>query len=44
MAFNNKREVFPSSVIAGMFDFPAATQLVIPADRPEMRDAPKVQF
>ena len=44
MAFNNKREVFPSSVIAGMFDFPAATQLAIPADKPEMRDAPKVQF
>ena len=44
MAFNNKREVFPSSVIAGMFNFPAATQLAIPADKPEMRDAPKVQF
>ena len=44
MGFNNKREVFPSSVIAGMFNFPAATQLAIPADRPEMREAPKVQF
>lgn len=44
MSFNNKREVFPSSMIAGMFDFPAATQLAIPADRPEMREAPKVQF
>lgn len=44
MSFNNKREVFPSSVIAGMFDFPAATQLAIPADRPEVREAPKVQF
>ncbi len=44
MSFNNKREVFPSSVIAGMFNFPAATQLAIPADRPEMREAPKVQF
>ena len=44
MAFNNRREVFPSSVIAGMFNFPAATQLAIPADKPEMRDAPKVQF
>ncbi len=44
MGFNNKRDVFPSSLIAGMFDFPAATQLAIPADRPEMRDAPKVRF
>ncbi len=44
MSFNNKREVFPSSLIAGMFNFPAATQLAIPADQPEMREAPKVQF
>ena len=44
MAFNNKREVFPSSVIAGMVNLPAATLLAIPADKPEMRDAPKVQF
>jgi LemA protein len=44
MAFNNKREVFPSSFVAGMFNFPAATLLAIPADRPDMREAPKVQF
>lgn len=44
MGFNNKREVFPSSLIAGMFNFPAATQLAIPADQPEIREAPKVQF
>lgn len=44
MSFNNKREVFPSSIIAGMFNFAAAAQLAIPADKPEMRDAPKVQF
>ena len=44
MSFNNKREVFPSSMIAGMFNFAAAAQLAIPADMPEMRDAPKVQF
>ena len=44
MAFNNRREVFPSSMIAGMFNFAAAAQLAIPADQPEMRDAPKVQF
>jgi LemA protein len=44
MSFNNKREVFPSSMIADMFNFAAAAQLAIPADKPEMRDAPKVQF
>ena len=45
MAFNNKREVFPSSLVAGMFSFAAATQLAIPADKIEqVREAPKVQF
>lgn len=44
MAYNNRREVFPSSLIAGMFNFVAAAQLAIPGDRAEMRDAPKVQF
>ena len=44
MAFNNKREVFPSSVVAGMFQFAAAALLAIPVDKPEMREAPKVQF
>jgi LemA protein len=44
MAFNNKREVFPSSLVAGMFDFAPAVQLAIPGDRAEMREAPKVQF
>lgn len=44
MAYNNKREVFPSSVIAGMFNFGAAALLDIPADRAEVREAPKVQF
>lgn len=44
MAFNNKRDVFPSSLIAGMFDFAPAVQLAIPGDRAEMREAPKVQF
>ena len=44
MAYNNKREVFPSSVIAGMFNFDAAALLEIPADRAEVREAPKVQF
>ena len=44
MAYNNKREVFPSSVVAGMFRFAAAALLAIPVDKPEMREAPKVQF
>ncbi|KRA17945.1 MULTISPECIES: LemA family protein [unclassified Lysobacter] len=44
MAYNNRREIFPSSVVAGMFNFAAAALLEIPADRAEMRAAPKVQF
>jgi LemA protein len=44
MAYNNKREVFPSSVLAGMFGFDAAALLEIPADKAEVREAPKVQF
>lgn len=44
MAFNNKREVFPSSVLAGMFNFGPAALLDIPADKAEVREAPKVQF
>jgi LemA protein len=45
MAYNNKREVFPSSVFAGMFIFAPATLLEIPADKQAaVREAPKVQF
>jgi LemA protein len=44
MSYNNRREVFPSSLVAGMFNFAAAAQLAIPGDRAEMREAPKVQF
>ena len=44
MAYNNKREVFPSSIVAGMFNFEPAALLEIPADRAEVREAPKVQF
>lgn len=45
MAYNNKREVFPSSIFAGMFNFAAATLLEIPADkRDQVREAPKVSF
>ena len=32
MAYNNRREVFPSSVVAGMFNFAPAALLEIPAD------------
>ncbi len=45
MAFNNKREVFPSSVVAGMFGFAPAALLEIPAEKQaQVREAPKVQF
>ena len=44
MAYNNRREVFPSSVLAGMFNFKEAALLDIPADRAEVREAPKVTF
>ena len=44
MAYNNRREVFPSNILAGMFNFDAAALLEIPADKAEVREAPKVQF
>ena len=45
MAYNNKREVFPNSIFAGMFNFAPATLLEIPAEQQaEVRAAPKVQF
>lgn len=45
MAYNNRREVFPSSVIAGMFQFAPAALLEIPAaEQAQVRAAPKVQF
>jgi LemA protein len=45
MGYNNKRETFPNSIFAGMFNFAAATLLEIPADQQaEVRAAPKVQF
>jgi LemA protein len=45
MAYNNKREVFPNSIFAGMFNFTPATLLEIPAEKQaEVRAAPKVQF
>ena len=44
MAYNNRREIFPSSLLAGAFNFAPAALLDIPADKAEMREAPKVQF
>jgi LemA protein len=42
MAYNNKREVFPASVLAGMFSFgPAA---LFQTDDPQQRQAPQVSF
>jgi LemA protein len=42
MAYNTKREMFPSNIIAGMFNFAAAELFVV--EKPEQREAPKVQF
>ncbi len=42
MGYNTDREVFPSNLIAGMFNFGPAELFVI--DKPEQKDAPKVQF
>ena len=42
MAYNNRREVFPSNIIAGMFGFVAAALLEI--TEPARREAPKVSF
>ena len=42
MIYNTQREVFPSNIIAGMFNFAAAELFVI--EKPEQREAPKVQF
>jgi LemA protein len=45
MAYNNRREVFPSSMVAGMFNFAPAALLEIPTDKQaEVRAAPKVEF
>src|SRR5262245_9867250 len=42
MTYNNRREVFPSSIIAGMFHFAPAELFVV--DKPEEKEAPKVGF
>ena len=42
LAYNNKREVFPNSLFAGMFGFTVAAPLEVAG--PEVRDVPRVQF
>ena len=42
MEYNNRREMFPGSVFAGMFGFPPAQLLEI--ESPEKREVPKVTF
>ena len=42
MNYNTQREVFPSNIIAGMFNFTAAELFVV--EKPEEREAPKVSF
>jgi LemA protein len=42
MTYNTDREVFPSNLIAGIFNFGTAELFVI--DKPEQKDAPKVSF
>jgi LemA protein len=44
MGYNNRRQSFPASVIAGRFHFDPAAQWEIAPDKPETREAPKVQF
>ena len=44
MTYNNRREVFPTNVVAGMFNFVPAALLEIGADEAQKREAPKVQF
>jgi LemA protein len=42
MGYNTDREVFPSNLIAGMFNFTSAELFVV--DKPEEKVAPKVSF
>jgi LemA protein len=42
MTYNTDREIFPSNIIAGMFNFAAAELFVI--DKAEQKEAPKVSF
>lgn len=40
--FNTKREVFPSNIIAGMFNFSSAQ--LLEESTPEVREAPQISF
>lgn len=42
MTYNTQREVFPSSIIAGMFNFQPAS--LFETEQPAEREAPKVSF
>jgi LemA protein len=42
MSYNNRREVFPSSLIAGMFGFAVAA--LFETEDPQQRQAPQVRF
>jgi LemA protein len=42
MSYNNGREVFPSNIIAGTFNFAPAELFVV--DKSEEKEAPKVKF
>ena len=42
MSYNNRREMFPGSIVANLFGFQPAQLLDI--GRPEAREAPKVSF
>jgi LemA protein len=42
MTYNTQREVFPSSIIAGMFNFQEAS--LFETEQPAEREAPKVSF
>ena len=45
MHYNNRREMFPNSILAGMFGFQPATLLEIEAAKQaQVREAPKVAF
>jgi LemA protein len=45
MGYNNRREVFPSNIVAGMFGFAGAAPLEVPTEQQaQVRAAPKVQF
>jgi LemA protein len=42
MAYNTKREVFPTNIVANTFNFAPAELFVI--EKPEQKEAPKVSF